>query len=359
MVNSFKTKKVKKLIHYKKNKKTKKTYKKNERIFFDNFKSLKGKIPKHKGPLPTKFIEIKNRMKYYSNNKLKNELENLHKGQRKLMVMELDFINYIWPKISKNKLEDKIIFVYVGAAPSNHTTLLADLFPKWKFILYDPRDMHPALNNYKNIEIHNKFFTDADCERFKKDANHILFVSDIRDMTVSKNNANTEKREQLIFNDMKMQMDWVKKIKPLASSLKFRLPYDNGNTKYFDGELKLQCWAPKQSTEGRLFVPQNHKMTTYDNKVHEEKSFYFNNVVRKSYHPHNGFCYQHNYDSTREYVIVREFIEKVFKMDKQKESVKQARICKMLRDINKCVRLKGSIIPTIKKDEDIKKYNLS
>jgi hypothetical protein len=326
-------------------------------VFFDNFKSLKGKIEKYNGSIPTMFKDIKKRMKYHSNEGIKNELTDLHKGQRKLMVMELDFINYIWDEIVKNKLEDKIIFVYVGAAPSNHTTLLADLFPNWKFVLYDPREMHPALDNYKNIEINIKFFMDEDCERFKKDGYRVLLVSDIRDMTVAKN-EDFNKREGIIFNDMKMQMDWVKIIKPLASSLKFRLPYTEGKTNYFDGKCKIQCWAPKQSTEGRLFVPQNYKMTTYNNKEHEEKSFYFNNVIRKNYHPHKGNCYQHNYDSAREYIIVKEFVEKVLGMKNKPEYVKQNRICKMLKDINKCVRLQKSIIPLLPVNTDLIKYNL-
>lgn len=344
-----------KFIHYKKNQT--KTFVKPLRIFFDNFKSLKGKIPRYDGIIPTKYTDIKETMAYISENKFKDELENLHKGQRKLMVMELDFINYIWSDIVKNGLENDMLFVYVGAAPSYHTTLLAELFPKWKFILYDPRDMLPALSNYDNIEIHNKFFTDDDCKRFKKDANRVLFVSDVRDQTFT-TYENDTKREHLVFNDMLMQMDWVKLIKPLASSLKFRLPYNNGKTTYLNGELKIQCWAPKQSTEARLFVPQNFKLVKYSNKEHEEKASYFNNVIRKSYHPHDGECYQHNYDSTREYHIVKEFIENALGMKNSSEKDKQTRICKMLTDINKCVRLKKSVIPVIKKDEDIKKYKL-
>ena len=344
-------------------KKRVKTFK-SGKIFFDDFKSLKGKIPKYAGKvIPTKFTDIRGKMEYHSNYKIKEETRNLHKGQRKLMVMELDFINYCWPEIVKRGIEDKVVFVYVGAAPSNHTTLLADLFPKWKFILYDPRSMHPAVKKYKNIEERIQFFMDEDCDEFTKIADRVLFVSDIRDMTTSKNN-NNGKREDLIFNDMKMQMDWVKKINPVASSLKFRLPYTPGTTNYLDGVLKLQCWSPKESAEGRLFVPHSkngkYKMKKYDNTTHEQRAFYFNNKVRKSFFPHNSICYQHNYDSAREYIINREFVEKVlgYKKQNKSEEVIQNRIFKMMKDINYCVRIPGSVLPILSPHANKVKYNL-
>jgi hypothetical protein len=337
---------------------------KSSKIFFDEFKSLKGKIPKYAGKkIPTKFTDIRGKMEYHSNPGIKEELKNLHKGQRKLMVMELDFINYCWPEIVKRGIEDKVVFVYVGAAPSNHTTLLADLFPKWKFILYDPRPMHPAVKKYKNIEERIQFFMDEDCDEFAKIADRVLFVSDIRDMTVAKDETNNKHlRENLIFNDMKMQMDWVKKINPVASSLKFRLPYQPGTTSYLDGELKLQCWAPKESTEGRLFVPHpkngKFKMKKYDNTTHEQRSFYFNNKIRKSFFPHNSICYQHNYDSAREYIINREFVEKVLGFKSASEDKIQNRVFKMMKDINYCVRLPKSVLPILSPHANKVKYNL-
>lgn len=330
------------------------------KIFFDNFKSLNGKIPVYNGKIPTKFNEIKKREKYFAKNTLNLELSSLHKGQRKLCLMELDFINYYWPEIVKRKITDKVIVLYVGAAPSHHTTLLADLFPNWEFILVDPRSYwEKDLYKYKNVKVIQDFFKDEDCLKYKQYADRLLFISDIRDMMVTTHQNNV--RNDIVLEDMKFQMNWVKKINPLGSSLKFRLPYAAGKTNYLDGTLKIQCWAPKSSTEGRLYVSQKPtngkwKMKSYDNTEHEERAFYFNNNIRKYYFHHNGYCHQHNYDSAYEYLILKEFCEKVLKLKNNK--LIQSKICELMRKINKAVRVVGSIVPIIPKDTDTKKYNI-
>jgi len=67
--------------------------------------------------------------------------------------------------------------LYVGAADGKHIGIYSKLFPKMKFILYDPRPF--MIKPSKTIEIHQDFFTDDDCKKYKGiDA----FISDIRTM---------------------------------------------------------------------------------------------------------------------------------------------------------------------------------
>jgi hypothetical protein len=350
----YDTKKNKRLIKKNKTKKQK-----GHKVFFDDFTSLKGKIPKYTGKsVPTKFNEIRGNRDYVNDKNLKNELLNCHKGQRKLMLMELDFINHFWPEITKRKLEDNITFLYVGSAPGHHLTKIIELFSKWKFIFYDPRKHENKLRKYKNVKIFTKFFTDDDCKKYANQ-NNVLFISDIRNMEAPKKYFESKNiYEEEIFEDMRMQMEWVKIIKPIGSSLKFRLPYAPGNTKYLNGELKLQCWAPQQSTEGRLFVPHNFKMINYDNAVYDKRANYFNRVIRRSFFNHNNNCYQHNYDSVREYIILKNFVENVLNFKNESNIIIENKICGLMKQINNCVSVSKSKLPILPPHYDKIKHNL-
>lgn len=72
---------------------------------------------------------------------------------------------------------DDFTVLYVGAADGKHINIYNKLFPNVKWILYDPRDFMIKEND--KIEIHQEFFTDELCEKYKGvDA----FISDIRTM---------------------------------------------------------------------------------------------------------------------------------------------------------------------------------
>lgn len=72
---------------------------------------------------------------------------------------------------------DSFTCLYVGAADGKHINIYSKLFPKIKFILYDPRPF--MIKESKNIKIFQQFFTDQDCRKYKGiDA----FISDIRTM---------------------------------------------------------------------------------------------------------------------------------------------------------------------------------
>merc|ERR1739848_499715 len=56
-----------------------------------------------------------------------------HWGQRKLMLAEVEFLTRFHG--------DASTVVYAGAAPGLHVPLMAELFPRLRFVLVDPRPM--------------------------------------------------------------------------------------------------------------------------------------------------------------------------------------------------------------------------
>lgn len=202
----------------------------------------------------------------------------LHWGQRKLFLVELEFLTmYAKPND---------VVVYVGAAPGNHTYFLTLLFPFIrKFILIDPSDFY--VKPTENIKIIKGFFNrDRDdigdiLSEFSSD--NILFISDIRSASPFEEDDLTV--ETKVKQDMQNQMDWTLKLKPRMSMLKFRLPWEDGETEYLDGDIYYQPWAPSTSTETRLITDgKNKKM--YSNRDYEQRMFYFNIHTRTNLYKH-------------------------------------------------------------------------
>ena len=188
-----------------------------------------------------------------------------YKGQRKLLIMLLDFVN------NTHHLSNTI--VYAGAADGTNIGVVAELYPKHQFHLYDPRPFNVAPR--PNIHIHQGYFTDDDARSYFDKP--VLFVSDIRTM----NNANFE---EAVRFDLDLQKRWVHLMVPAASCLKFRIPYDQQKLNYFDAPIQLQPWTKPQSNECRMWVPgfnaQNQRCLpqdkTYTLQEFEDKMFYYN-----------------------------------------------------------------------------------
>jgi hypothetical protein len=188
----------------------------------------------------------------------------IHWGQLKLMLSEIQFLS------EYGHLSNTI--VYAGSAPGTHIKFLSKMFPKHKFILWDPRafDVSGPM-----IETHEEFFTDEVAQTYA--GKDVLFVSDIRTGDSEDVKCNFEGRVSI---DMEWQMTWHKIIRPSMGMYKFRLPYESGKTSYMDGVLQLQVFAPISTTELRLIVPQDMKLTMYDNDTVEEQMYHFNSFVR-------------------------------------------------------------------------------
>ncbi len=223
-------------------------------------------------------------LKYMGRSKSEHRI-GVHWGQRKLMLSEMEVLNEYYFDYQN------ITMIYVGSASGDHLPLLSCMYPRVKFILYDPRDFNKALYNAEfgpKFEIHKQFFLDKDAaeiaERIKSGdlrEKFIIFVSDIR--SVGRLDANSEAD---IARDMQWQAGWVKTIRPDISVLKFRPSYFDAELNYLKGDIHLQAWAPLSSTETRLWVKKEDIDTpfTYHPQVYNDQLYYFNRVKR-----HLGF----------------------------------------------------------------------
>jgi hypothetical protein len=218
--------------------------------------------------------------KYYD--RPREELLCYKNGQRKLLISELEFLNTY----------DSKYIIYAGAAPGRHITLLAEIFPRRKFILYDPREFSTKLLEYKNIELRQKFFLEDDCNEINK-LDNFVFLSDIR----------TGSDEENVADDMEFQRKWCEILKAKMFCLKFRLPWSAGKTKYFDGEVHLQPWNGCESAETRLWTDCK-KIKEYDNDEYNNKIFYFHKYYRQEFYDVNKKGYDNCWDCWAENNII-------------------------------------------------------
>ena len=65
--------------------------------------------------------------------------------------------------------------------------------------------------------------------------------------------------------------------------LKFRLSWKEAEQEYFDGEIRLQPWAPKTSTETRL-ITDGGSMRIWDTKKYERQMYRHNTVTRVAWY---------------------------------------------------------------------------
>ena len=206
-------------------------------------------------------------------------------GQRKLLMTLLSFICDHCVDI------ENLVIVYAGAAVGVNIGIVADLFPKITWHLYDPAKFSLKTDFRKKIIIYNKKFTDREAEFWS--GKDIVFISDIRTADYTKTENLTQNEEQ-IMSDMEMQRKWVEIIKPLKSQLKFRLNYTGDGRKeemeYFDGIIYKQCWAPATSSETRLVLTSSDfKYKTYNCEKYESQMFYHNVHTREENSYETGF----------------------------------------------------------------------
>ncbi len=96
-----------------------------------------------------------------------------------------------------------------------------------------------------------------------------------------------EEFETRIAEDLDMQRGWVEQMRPAASLLKFRLPFEGEPVPYFRGCIRLQPWAAPNSTETRLEVTGVEKIA-YTPTTYESLLSYHNAITRVwRYFPHD------------------------------------------------------------------------
>ena len=206
---------------------------------------------------------------------------NTHLGQRKLMLSEMQLLNEYYKLYPTDSV---ITIISVGSAAGHHLIQLNEMYPKTKWILIDPSPFDKRLfNKPETYRIINKLLTDDICEQLKKELKDekFLFVSDIR-------RSGETDFEGGVIRDMQLQYDWLKKLLPLLSLLKFRMNYKmkKGDTlPYLKGDLLYGIWATPVSGETRLLVKQediNKKDKIYNFNDYEEIMFYHNKNERRT-----------------------------------------------------------------------------
>lgn len=137
-----------------------------------------------------------------------------HWGQRKLLLSEIEFLTLFY--------ERELTVVYAGAAPGKHINFMAEaLFPKMRFILIDPRDFDAW--NTRRVTIRQEYFTDEMAREYAD--TRTIFISDVRVNEAAK--MDQDVREEAQLNDMYLQQGWARLLRPIATMLKFVLPYNH------------------------------------------------------------------------------------------------------------------------------------
>ena len=234
---------------------------------------------------------------------------NVHQGQRKLLMSEIQMLTIYYAKKTVHPW-----LVYVGSAPGTHLIFLHQLFPHVRFSLWDGAPFDTRLKDIKFddgrpvFELHREFFTDHTCgsilARIEKDhvdekttrnkapglvhqvgggKTPLLFVSDIRSAE-----ANREVFEAKVMFDMLAQKRWVTLLRPDLSLLKFRLPFtlkEGDRVPYLDGKLFYGIWPRHESAETRLLVKKSDiskPEIQVDYVTYERVMFHHNAVIRRT-----------------------------------------------------------------------------
>lgn len=246
----------------------------------------------------------------------------IHWGQLKLFMSELQALVYYGDINSFSEI------VYVGAAPGEHTYVLAQMFPQFNFHLYDKQNFDRRLEKLKNVKLYKKYFEQEDIDFWKKSTKQIFLISDIRSLNYQGKSKNKAKAEQIVWENMKLQQSWYEEIKPYAGLFKFKLPYatsynlEQGKTRsYLDGIIFRQVFQKENSSETRLFtrgmgyrewnIETYERKISYHNSTIREKSLYKNPIDLSNNPVYKEKGFTNNYDSVCSTMILKDYLQKV------------------------------------------------
>ena len=241
-------------------------------------------------------------MKYLGANK--GTESNQHHGQRKLLLVEIDFLLDWFTHPRRDKTRTTLI-VYAGAAGGHHLETLCNYFEKENctWLLYDTTPFECWTNKRTPDKVQKicRFFDVAEARRLY-DANKtydILFISDIRSAVPDfalhfqgQKEADDMRVENEILKELSLQQTWIFEMQCKYAIMKFRLPYQYDyashqnvtELKYVKGEIRIQPWARKNSTECRLVVKEDDirdkNQEIYDCVAYEEIMCWVNHQQR-------------------------------------------------------------------------------
>ena len=201
------------------------------------------------------------------------EYHSKHLGQHKLFLTLLYFM------IHYGHLSHTV--VYAGSAPGSNIFIISEMFPRHRFVLYDTAPFDKRLLSRPNVKVYHQLFLKEDAEKWKHKG--ILFLSDIRNPRIGQvNKEETQEQQDIVNEDMNLQSEWIRAMRPAMSMLKFRLRWDHNTTFYWDGDVMIQPYAPLRSSETRLITPGLHERY-YPNQDYDERISWHNDVRRNEY----------------------------------------------------------------------------
>jgi hypothetical protein len=231
----------------------------------------------------------------------KNAPECTHLGQMKLLLSEIEFLT---PFIGRS-----LRVIYAGAAPGVHVPIIAKMFGTMHFVLIDPQSSMILNGEYPNVEVVKGLMTDSLAREFVSgQEDGLLFISDVR-MGPPLEGETAEGHQNSIQQDMDDQRRWLEIMCPLASILKFRLPWREGVTNYLSGRIYFPVYGKKLTHEARLVVCKDAPPVEYDNRVYEGQMAYFNWILRPAIQ--YAFGGERCYDCTAFRWIVCQYLDAV------------------------------------------------
>lgn len=283
---------------------------------FDRKKEItsRGGVEDYYDYLPDDFPMLK-----YSE-KVARGLKNVHMGQDKLFFSELELL------VRLGAPQRKVLVIYPGGGPGTHVPLLASL-TRAKFILIDPAFKNKNLNPIPpsdNIVIFSELF---DVDKWlnltgTEGFDELVLISDIRSEPKGVKKGTKEyakKFDDEIRANMEMQQSWFLRLQeslpkkiPFSALFKFRLTWEEGETKYLKGPRFFQVFAKESSTEVRLLAQSPSKSRWYQHRTAEEQLFFFNSKYRSGsfldIHPVFGV----NYDLLKASRIIDAYFDELY-----------------------------------------------
>ncbi len=262
---------------------------------------------KYKCKFPVQFFSsIFKRLLYspISYQLLKKESKELAKydTDKKLFLSLYYFLSHY------SKLSNTIVIIDNNS--SKVYTEIIKIFKNIKFHLYTPS----LINEYKNIPNLSHFLID------KVNTSVVLNEEQINKYKFTNvlmvcNYLGLTKEDETILNYLEHFKQYVLKIKPIKSMIKFRLPFSEEHfcenkflvgskcdLLYLNGQMLLPAYSQYISNETYLILDQNPSIKKYDCVEYEEKMFYHNFVVRNKRIEYRGKSY--TWDQMQECAIL-------------------------------------------------------
>lgn len=233
------------------------------------------------------------------------KMERKYNNDLKLLMNEILFlILYV------EMLGNPIKVIYMGAAPGFHLIKLLKMFMFIEFDLYDPEPLHPELQQYvdenpQQVRYYPEKFDVLTCEHYVDSPYDIYLITDHRDVKFNKDpiyppGSNIQElkdrhqadKEASYMEDMKLQMEVCKVLKPKFANLRFRPPhfYNTMTIKspepaifnYFFGTIWLMIYNDFKSTESRIVVSDySNDSFAWNYKSYQYRLNFFNSQTRE------------------------------------------------------------------------------